>query len=130
MIFATSRLIRERSGNREKLDPISILQIETLRYVDGKRTPTMREIAEYLCVKPPSATSLIDTLIHAKKLSRIVDKNDRRIVRLTITHSGKKTMKDGFKKITKRMESILVKLNEKERQDLIKILQKLSSTYK
>lgn len=129
MIFATIRLVRERSENREKIDPTSVLQIETLRYVSIRKNPTMHEVAEHLCVKPPSATSLIDNLVHAKKLSRIVDKDDRRIVRLIITLFGKKTMEDGFKKITKRMESILVKLNEKERRDLLKILHKLSDTY-
>jgi len=129
MIFATSRLIRERSGNHEKIDPFSILQLETLRYVDEKENPSMREIADYLCVTAPSVTSLIDTLAKSKLLERIHDKADRRLVRLAVTPKGKEALVVGFKKITKRMQAVLINLSEKERVDLIMILEKLSQSY-
>lgn len=129
MIFTTSRLIRERSGNQEKIDPFSMLQLETLRYVDEKENPTMTEIADYLCITAPSATSLIDTLVKSKRLERIHDKADRRLVRLAVTSTGKEALTVGFKKITKRMQAVLSNLSEKERADLITILEKLSQTY-
>ena len=129
MIFTTSRLIRERSGNQEKIDPFSILQLETLRYVDEKENTSMREIADYLCITAPSATSLIDTLVKSRRLERIHDKADRRLVRLAVTPKGKEALVVGFKKITKRMQAVLGNLSEKERADLIMILEKLSQTY-
>lgn len=129
MIFTTSRLIRERSGNEQKIDPFSILQLETLRYVDEKENPSMREIADYLCITAPSATSLINTLVKSKRLLRIHDKADRRLVRLAITPKGKESLVIGFKKITKRMQAVLSNLSEKERTNLIMILEKLSQTY-
>ena len=129
MIFTTSRLIRERSGNQEKIDPFSMLQLETLRYVDEKENPSMREIADYLCITAPSATSLIDTLVKSKRLLRIHGKADRRLVRLAITPKGKEALVIGFKKITKRMQTILSNLDEKEKADLIMILGKLSQAY-
>ena len=129
MIFTTSRLIRERSGNQEKIDPFSILQLETLRYVDEKENPSMREIADYLCITAPSATSLINTLVKSKRLLRIHGKADRRLVRLAITPKGKEALVIGFKKITKRMQTILSNLDEKEKADLIMILGKLSQAY-
>ena len=129
MIFTTSRLIRERSGNQEKIDPFSILQLETLRYVDEKENPSMREIADYLCITAPSATSLINTLVKSKRLLRIHGKADRRLVRLAITPKGKEALVIGFKKIRKRMQTILSNLDEKEKADLIMILGKLSQAY-
>lgn len=129
MIFTTSRLIRERSGNQEKIDPFSMLQLETLRYVNDKENPSMREIADYLCITAPSATSLIDTLVKSKRLERIHDKTDRRLVRLAVSPKGKEALIVGFKKITKRIQTVLNNLSEKERVDLILILEKLSQSY-
>jgi Transcriptional regulators len=129
MIFTTSRLIRERTGNQEKIDPFSILQLETLRYVDEKENPSMRELADYLYITAPSATSLIDTLVKSKRLLRIHDKDDRRLVRFAVTPKGKEALVVGFKKITKRMQAVLINLSEKERVDLIMILEKLSQSY-
>src|SRR3989338_4657064 len=129
MVFATSRLIRERAKDREKIDPFSFLQLETLRYVAEKDNPSMKDIADYLCVTPPSATSLINGLAEAGQLERIHDKNDRRFVRLIVTPKGKTVLASGFKKITTRMQKILSNLNARERSDLFKILEKLSRAY-
>jgi len=129
MVFSTSRLIRERAKDREKIDPFSFLQLETLRYVAEKGNPSMKDVADYLCVTPPSATSLINSLAKAGQLERIHDKNDRRFVRLVVTPKGKTVLASGFKKITTRMRRVLSNLNARERSDLFKILEKLSRAY-
>lgn len=128
-IFSTSRLIREHTENREGLDPFSFFQLETLRYVAEKNNPSMKNIADYLCITPPSATSLINRLVKAKQIERTKDKCDRRLVRLVITPKGEKTLESGFKKIVKQMRKVLSCLSKKERVDLIAILQKLSQPY-
>jgi len=128
-IFSTSRLLRERTENREGLDPFSFFQLETLRYVAEKNNPSMKDIADYLCITPSSATSLINRLVKAKQIERTKDKCDRRLVRLVITPKGEKTFGSGFKKIVKQMRKVLSNLSKKERVDLIAILQKLSQTY-
>lgn len=128
-IFSVSRLIRESAKDREKIDPFSYLRLEALRYVSERKNPSMKDISDYLCITPPSATSLVNGLVKAKHLERLYDKDDRRIVRLAITQSGKKKLEAGFRDITKRMEKILSNLEEKERRDLIRILQKLHRVY-
>ena len=129
MIFAVSRLIRERAKYREKIDPFSFLQLETLRYVAEKDNPSMKDVADYLCITPPSATSLINSLVKAGQLERVHDKNDRRFVRLVVTPKGKTALAGGFKKITTRMRRVLSNLNAKEKNGLFKILEKLSRAY-
>ena len=126
MIFTTSRLIRERAKNREKIDPFSFLQLETLRYVAEKGDPSMKNVADYLYITPPSATSLINSLVKTKQLERIHDKDDRRLVRLVITPKGKTALASGFKKITTRMRRLLSNLDAKEKDNLFKILEKLA----
>jgi len=130
MIFTTSRLIRERAKDREKIDPFSFLRLETLRYVAEKDNSSMKDVADYLCVTPPSATSLINSLVEAGQLERIYDKDDRRFVRLAVTQKGKTALASGFKKITTRMRKALNNLDAKERSDLITILEKLSQAYR
>jgi len=129
LIFTTSRLIRERSKGKEHPDPFSFLQIETLRYVVEKGNPPMKHVADYLYITPSSATSLIDGLVKTKMLERNFDKNDRRVIRLSITSKGQKILDVGFHEITIRMRKILEKLSEKEQKNLIKILEKLSRVY-
>jgi len=129
LIFTTSRRIQERAKDRERIDPFSFLQLETLRYVAEKDNPSMKDIADYLCVTPPSATSLINGLVKAGQLERVYDKDDRRLVHIAVTPKGKAAFASGFKKITTRMRRVLSNLNAKERNDLFKILKKLSRVY-
>ena len=129
LIVATRRLIREQVRNRNRVDPFSFLRLETLRYVAEQGTPAMKDVADYLGVTPPSATSLIEGLVKIRRLTRAFDKRDRRIVRLAVTPSGKRAMEHGFKRMRQRMKGILVRLNDRELDDLSRILKKLSRLY-
>lgn len=129
LIFGTTRLIRERTQGSERIDPFSFLRLETLRYVAERDNPSMKKIADYLCVTPPSATSLIESLVKKGQLTRMFDKKDRRIVRLAITPKGTKTIEKGFSMLAKQMKQILDKLDDKEIDDLSSILEKLSRLY-
>ena len=130
LIFKTSRLIRERLRKEKKHpDLFSVLRLETLRYVEEKKSPLMKEVADYFCITPPSATSLINSLIKSGALKRIRDKNDRRVVRLFITSKGRKKLKKGFDEIHNNMKKILAQLKISEQKNLIKILEKLSKIY-
>lgn len=126
LLFSIARIIREYIKPEGKDNFFSFLQFGTLYYISKKKNVTMSEIAEHLCVKPPSVTPLIDNLIKMGQIKRVPDKNDRRVIRLTITPAGLRTIKHGFAKVNQRMEKLLTKLSGKEQRDLIKILQKFS----
>lgn len=130
LIFKNSRLIREHLRKEKKHpDPFSILRLEVLRYVSERKNPLMKEIADYFCITPPSATSLVDSLVKSGTLQRIEDKNDRRIIRLSITQKGKQEIKKRFREINNNMKNVLARLNLREQKELIKILEKLSKIY-
>ncbi len=127
LIFKSSRLIHKHLKKEKKyLDPFSVLRLEVLHYVSEKKNPLMKEVANYFCITPPSATSLVNPLIKSRMLKRVSDKSDRRAIRLFITPKGVRKLKDGFGKIQNSMRKILVRLNKKEQENLIKILKKLS----
>jgi DNA-binding MarR family transcriptional regulator len=126
LIFSVSRMVKEKYQN-ERQKGISGVKLETLRYIKENK-PLMKDIAEYLSVAPPSATSLINHLVKAKLVERIKDKEDRRIVRMNITSIGRKKFTQGIAKVAERMKKVLSPLNTSEKKILIKILEKISKT--
>jgi DNA-binding MarR family transcriptional regulator len=125
LMFSVNRIIKERHGT-EQAKSFSRLNLETLRYIK-ENNPLMKEIADYLCVTPPSATALINNLAEQNLVERVADQEDRRIVRLQITAHGKKELGDSIDDLAGRMKKILNVLDDKEKENLIRILQKISS---
>lgn len=124
LIFSVSRQIKEKYRDERK-GHISGMKLETLRYIKEKK-PLMKEIADYLSIAPPSATSLINHLVKAGLAERIDDVQDRRIVRLGITNRGKKELQRGVERIAGRMKKMLSSLSERDKLNLIRILEKIS----
>jgi len=130
LIFKADRLIRRRL-RKEKghHDPFSVLRLEVLRYIAKKKNPSMREVADYFCITPPSVTTLINSLVKSKVVKRVYDKDDRRAIRLFITLKGREELKKGINRINNNMRKVLRQLNTKELKGLIRILEKLSKIY-
>jgi DNA-binding MarR family transcriptional regulator len=126
LIFSVSRMIKEKYRD-ERRENISGVKLETLRYIKEEK-PFMKDIAEYLSIAPPSATSLVNYLVEAKLVERIQDESDRRIVRMNITSLGEKIFKQGMEMVAERMKKVLASLNASEKENLIKILEKISKT--
>ena len=80
-----------------------MLEFETLKYVKDTGKPHMREVAKNFHVTPPAATLMIDGLVKAKLLARVVDPKDRRSVRVSMTAKGKQLLERG---ITKKVNEI------------------------
>ncbi len=124
LIFATRRILHEQLTVQTG-ENFSFLQFTTLRFIKEKK-PLMKEVADFLAITPPSATSLIRTLAQSDMIRRNADKNDRRIIRLEITVKGEVQMKKWREKMAKHMKNNLKKLNAKEQNELIKILTKIT----
>lgn len=124
LIFSTRRVMHEQSQYREKGG--SFLQLATLRHIQEKR-PLMKELAGFLSITPPSATSLINNLVEAGLIRRENDGHDRRSVRLGISKKGERQLEHWREKLVARMKERLDRLGEKDKDNLIRILTKLTS---
>ncbi len=124
LMFTTRRLMHERISGDKTKSGFSLLQFIALKYIREKR-PLMKELADFLSITPPSATSLIDTLIKAGLINRQSDPDDRRIVRIGITKKGEAYIKRGIDKASEHMRESLKKLSVKEQDELINILNKI-----
>jgi len=62
----------------------SLSHFEVLGYIADKGAVTMKEIASWLHITPPSASALIDVLVEKKLVSRVQSNKDRRTIHITL----------------------------------------------
>jgi DNA-binding MarR family transcriptional regulator len=124
LIFLMKQMSHENMLD-EKNRNFSFLQFITLRYIKEKK-PLMKELADFLAIKAPSATSLINTLSEADLVNRLAEAKDRRVVRIAVTKKGEKSLEKWQKKIAGNMRKRLEKLNKSEQESLAGILTKLT----
>ena len=124
-IFNISRLIRQRLFLDRCFCDLSHSEIEVLMFLKENGTSTMKNISDYLRIKPSSVTPVVDKLFKKKILKRVADKKDRRITYIALTESGLKEIHKKHQQIHKDIKKIFGELNEKNKKDLIKIINKL-----
>lgn len=108
----------------------SLLQAETLDFIKNQKPPTMKEIAHHLHVTAPSATTMIDSLVKANMIQRILDPQDRRLVRLQVTEEGESFLTIHYKKLSEKLEKLINILSAEELKTLVNIHKKITEHYK
>ncbi len=114
---------------RKKMEDLefTIPQMETLRFIfeNKEEGPTMKDIAEYLSISAPSATSMIEQLAKKKLVIRKIDVGDRRTVRILSTPKALQIFSI-FREIKANMfGDMLRKLRGDDKKQLTNILKKL-----
>jgi len=122
LIFTVRNLIHEKAA-RPDSRKVSLFQLITLRFIRCER-PTMKEIAEYLGITAPSATSLVNTLIRDGMVGRKAETGDRRKVRIVITAKGTVHMNKEMEYASRKIRKSLEILTRKEQDELEQILGK------
>ena len=101
---------------------LTFSQMEILHFVGLAGKKTMKNIAEYLKITPPSATALIEEMEEKDLVKRIHDKKDHRVVFIVLSEKTKKL----FVSICRRKESIfknmISKLDQKDKKTLERII--------
>lgn len=112
LFFAVRRIMRSALGKNQKLDPSTWLRIETMKFIDENKESKMKDIAEYLSITAPSATSLVSGLVRSGFVAGRTDQYDRRASRLVLTTKGKAELKKAITrglKVFSELFSILSK---------------------
>ena len=121
-IFLMRRTFQEKSQKNKHFNFFSLLRLSTLSFIQAKKNPTMKEIASWLKITPPSVTSLIDSFVKPGLIKREADKKDRRIIRLKITQKGKKILRESQRENKTRIKKFISKLSPRDQKDLLRIL--------
>jgi DNA-binding MarR family transcriptional regulator len=124
LFFETRQIIRQSLPGGKQHDPNVWLRLQTMRYIDSAHAPTMHDVAAYLRIKAPSATSLIATLVAQGMIVRETGA-DRREVVLSVTTDGKRLLKQYGEQSEKMMRHAFSKLDATEVGSLCQILKKL-----
>ena len=90
--FAVRGLIRTRLAQGEKFDPSAWLRVETLKFIAHADAPRSKDVADYLSITAPSATSIVAGLVRDGLVVRTRDPHDRRAHRLVLSSKGKRTL--------------------------------------
>ncbi len=123
LIFKVRRNLVEQSFKNQPTN-FSFLHFISLRFIE-KNNPVMREIADFLAITPPSATSLTNTLFSQGYIDRVADKDDRRVVRIVIAKKGIQQIRKCKEKMRLNMQENLSRLSISQQKNFIKILTKL-----
>ncbi len=102
--------------------PLSMLHVETLRFLTEAGAPTMREVAAYLKITAPTATDIVDGLASEGLIERRADDADRRKVRLAVTKKGDRLIAAITKKRFAAFAEIVAPLTASDRKELARIL--------
>lgn len=119
------RKINEKSKGLTFGKDLTLSQLDTLIFIGTENKKTMESISKHLNITPPSTTTLINKLEKQRLIIRKADKDDRRLTYIELTPKTKKQLSDMKTKKEKIFNSLLSKLNEKERRDFKKIITKL-----
>jgi DNA-binding MarR family transcriptional regulator len=124
------RLIRREVFLRKDCSQdFSHSEIEVMFFLKEKKTATMRAIADHLRVKPASVTPVIEKMFKKKMLSRTPDKKDRRIIYISLTKSGLKTFIEKQKEMHKHIKKFFQKISEKNKKELLRIINTIVKDY-
>jgi DNA-binding MarR family transcriptional regulator len=125
LFFTTRQIIKAQLPKNGNSDPNTWLRFETLRFIAQAMNPTMQDVAVFLSVKAPSATSLIAHLAKDGLIERKGEKDDKRIVRISLTARGKREVKNYTRRCQSAMDKAFSKLDSREISELVAILRHL-----
>src|SRR5665213_2676417 len=87
-----TRLLHQRMVllKKEKKSMLNPMQMHALIVIKEHEGLTMKELAQFLRITSPSATSFVNRLVRLKWVKRVSDLTNRKLVRLKLTDSGAK----------------------------------------
>ena len=122
LLLVLRRDIRENIKKEGFKHDLTFSQMEVLQFIGPFGKETMRSIADYLKITPPSTTAVVAELEKKGLVKRKDDKDDRRVIFIVPTEMSKKL----FASLSKRKKAIFKKmtskLNEKDKKELERII--------
>lgn len=128
MIELMPQLIRgcaKHEHNSLTRGEITVPQLWALESLARQEACPMHEMAQQLEISRPSATQLIDRLIHQGFVTRQHDPSDRRVVRVLITAKGRKVLQDIWEQKRRTLVKVFSQLSAAERSQYLATLERV-----
>ncbi len=118
--------ILPKDKSQSVTNPISFLQISSALYPE--KSPTMGELSQALSVPLSTATRMVDWWVDRGLAERLSDPDDRRIVRIELTDSGRRVHEVIESQISRSIHEVLKCLTSTEQNIVITLLDKVVSS--
>lgn len=125
LLLVLRRDIRENIKKEGFKHDLTFSQMEVLQFIGPFGKETMKSIADYLKITPPSTTAIVAGLEKKGLVKRNDNKDDRRVIFIVPTEISKKlftSLSKRKKAIFKKMTSKLSENDKKELERIIRIL--------
>lgn len=122
LLLVLKRDIIENIKKKNLQPNLTFSQTEVLRFIGLSGKETMKSIAHYLKITPPSVTELVAELEKKGLVKRKGDRVDRRVVFIVLTEVSKKLFKYLSKQKNDIFRKMISKLNKKDKKELERII--------
>lgn len=106
---------------------ITLPQIIIMQHLISSGALKMTDIANFMRFSTPAATGIVERLVKSGYVMREPDINDRRIVRIKVTHKGLSLMKRLSDDRRRVMIDTFGLLSDKDRQDYLRVLTRIKN---
>jgi DNA-binding MarR family transcriptional regulator len=96
-----------------------------LEYLRENSPCPVNELGDALHLQPSSTTGLVDRLVGMGMVDRVRSEEDRRVVLLSLSAKGKKTVREVLEQKKEGYRGLCKPLSATERHDLIAIIEKM-----
>jgi DNA-binding MarR family transcriptional regulator len=128
LFFAVRRIMRTELAKGKELDPSTWPMIETMKFIADHDKPKMKDIADYLSITAPSATSLVNGLVKSGFVTSDTDRYDRRTSRIMLTTKGKIELKKAIAHGIQHLGKLFAVLSEAELVAFVGALERIKRT--
>lgn len=121
ILMQIGKLVGQHINQSHEEKRATMLQFSTLSFLNNKPGQTLGNIADFLKLSKSSATQLVERLVGAGLVNKVMDKKDLRITRVVLTKSGEDEIKKQKKKMIQMINKLFSNTPEKDIKELIRI---------
>ncbi len=108
-------------------DEVTLAQYRSLVVLASRGPQGLAPLAESLSVSPSTATRMCDRLVRKGLITRQVDEEDRRLVRLQLSASGRRLVEAVTRRRRAEIASVLAALSAEEQRAIAESLNRLAA---
>jgi DNA-binding MarR family transcriptional regulator len=115
------RICEDQMFRKHRLTTEQYAVLATMRYLGNPTRPT--DIARWLERSTNSISIIVERMVKTGLVKRVRDKNDRRVVQLSITSKGEDTLKPAISDGLEFIQKVLSPLSREDRNTLVALLE-------
>jgi len=114
-----------RNTNELSKGKITLPQLLTLGFLNEKGDSRMTDLARFMKVSTAAMTGVVDRLVRDAYILRVYDPQDRRIIRVKLTHKGAELIRKINQQKRRMTINIFGKISDSERDNYLRILTRI-----